>query len=641
MNFRKIVLVLIVIAIIGVVGIAVMNLQNEETAVKAEPESISAGKPVPFLIKKADTAGDYFYIAYQGYKEGEFKVLLLENQPYTKVQLFKGLGGIGAEYLDFFSEDLRTVEKYGIELEEIIDASQVSDNTLVVVPLGAMPNSLIEKIQNTTGSEYIYLGKTDLMIKEGVQEKNWYEELNESTKKKIVVLEGTLDEYYQDGRENEIMDMVLFNEWMLVSENQVPYSDSLRTEIIPLENAGYARILAPTANGTKAVDMQLNKTEETTEFEDIFTWETVSKYFDLSKTEGVPVLKIEKNGEVIGEEKIPKLGTENVFYKQFKFSKPGIYVIKIEDYNGTKNSGIIKVKNFSVVFAGSTDYKFRFNVSIDEEPVKELRMLVFLNNSTNQQNFSVSNGELVVPAKLQEGKNTFNFIAYGQAFEVFIYNEKTDPFAVYANYGPWIILVLVLLYFGARMLRRPVYKLRVDDAARTAPIKEIKISAKKLAEVFEKASKSYGINGVINTQEYAAALKKWVTDGYDLEEGSVENLLGTLKKKGAVESYHSYYQLKGSGDITKNVMNRKVREALIENGIQYETKGSVFSTKDYDVILPGGKIGKKRAVMVFENSTRINQFMDSLSQKEKSILMIRVKNGKLSLADIHNIEDYL
>src|SRR5208283_482166 len=78
--------------------------------------------------------------------------------------------------------------------------------------------------------------------------------------------------------------------------------------------------------------------------------------------------------------------------------------------------------------------------------------------------FYVSDGTLTVSAQLPQGQNVFNIEIAGSTIQIPYDNSQMPLLDFYLEYGTLGLLLILAVYFGARMTKRPVYSLRFGDS---------------------------------------------------------------------------------------------------------------------------------------------------------------------------------
>ncbi len=198
------------------------------------------------------------------------------------------------------------------------------------------------------------------------------------------------------------------------------------------------------------------------------------------------------------------------------------------------------------------------------------------------------------------------------------------------------MFLIVIVYAGARLSRRPTYILKATEGSREIR-KEIKVTMKDLENAFRDVRRDIKIGkSPITAKEFEIAVKRYITKGADVTEGNIEEMLKKLVNKGTLESYKQYYQFAGEGNIKEAVLLRMIREELIENGISFRTSKNKFVTKDYQIGLYGEKFDGK-ALIIVDDENEIKKIMDSLSREERAKLRIKEANGLVTFVPIERL----
>jgi hypothetical protein len=371
----------------------------------------------------------------------------------------------------------------------------------------------------------------------------------------------------------------------------------------------------------------------------LFPWEKLEVMFEVEKSNGTVYVVIEKNGEEKKRDKWQRVSEGNVFIRSYSLEEPGTYIIKIVDNSGVIGGGATHVKDLQVEFIGSSGYEQQFSVKIDGAPVESGIARVSLNNSTKSYEFYIVDGMLSVPAKLNKGENVFHFELFGNKKDVVVENNRKELLDVYLEWGVPGLFLIIFVYGAARILKRPVYVVRVSDSSMKIR-KELKISEERAKEVFLRTRKDLGISGPLTVNEYGFGLKRYVTEGAEITEGNVEQVLKHLCKRGLLECHEGFYQLKGEGDVKKNVLKRIIRDELIKKGICFDAVNDKFITKHYEIGFLGNHFEKK-AFIVFDNEEEIKATLARLDERTKAIIALKQFNGMIEFVTKDRLEEVL
>jgi len=620
----------VVFIVLAMVTVTVVDQGEKEKVSSGELEIIELGR-----------AGDAGYAVYKYSGTGNVSMLSMKSQPEKDIFVLEE-EGLEVERFDEFVERLMVLEKYGYTINTVGSWKKLRSG-IYIVPNGAMPYYVLQSMEAEGDSKtVIYIGSESLSYRNGVKNEEWYDPLEDSLKDRIVMYNGTLDQMMEKGTD-EFVESLLYNSWAVEDETVVQVKgEGMDTAVIGMDGNQYVRILYYVGNVSGLKDSRKMPSQEVlvdASPEQIFPWEKTALMFTINRSNGTAYFVIEKDGKVKVRDKLDYVSEENVFLKRVKFESTGNYIVKVIDDRGKIGGGTFNIKELNVDFVESIGRFYTFSVYVNDEPVDGEKVTVGLKNSTNRQEFFISNGKLTVPAKLDEGLNTFEIEVMGRNYEVDVLNDYESIFDFYFKWGiPALGLVAIAIIIG-RMSRKPVYSIRVGDFSRSIR-KEISVPVKKAESLFSIARSDLGIKGPLTSKEFSFALKRNVTDGADVADGNVEELLKKMSSLGIVENYRSYYQLSGEGDVRRNTLLRVIKEILIENGKKFTDKKRYFSTRDYDIGLFGDNFNRK-AVIVFEDEYKMDSEIKKLNIKERAKLSLREKNGLVRFATIDSLKDVL
>ncbi len=593
-----------------------------------------------FQLSEISFAGNHSYVIYNSSGGGTLEMIPLKKKPHKSIIVYTAQQGIGFSSLDNFVSDLLILQEYGFTFETKKFLPQTLDSGILIVPQGAMP---LEVISGMDGSDVvvIYIGKKDAVIGlDGIETSDWFTALPEEKKERIISYDMPLDEFYTPENTKALIDLIVSGNYAEPgTSTQISLHSGLNTLAIPLEGAGYVRAIYRNEETIMVFDSEPAPLTESVLYADsVFPNEKSFLYFSLQNIVGIPTFSIYKDGSLVSEEELPASG--EVFSKTLQFSEPGYYILKVSDYEKELASGIFHVYNLRFEYLESNDIFYKFSASLDGVPLDGKTIQVSLDSSENTKNISISGGEFTVPAKLSKGTHTFNFELEGHEFKVAVLKKEDGPLSVYTTYGPIAILFIIIVYIGAKVIRRPSYKLKFG-VVRAHSSGEVVCTSNKMLKLFEQAVQKSGSFNTLTVNEFALFLKTHLTDGYDIREGNAETVLKRLEGKGQLESYRSTYQLKGKGNVKKNVLNRLIKEKLIVHGVHFSFEGNRFITRNFNVVLPGTDNEQKRTIVVFEDKNAVDAYLSSLSPSSRSNVLIRVKNGLLMFTTLGELEDHL
>ncbi len=591
-------------------------------------------------ISSLAVAGNQGYVVYSSNEGVPVYLLALDKEPIKKVYLLKRGEGIGINNLENFIGKLNSLSNYGIEVVEIFSLNEAGKNAFVIIPQGAIPESAIDFLNKDI--TFLYIGKTDILYQNGAVQNNWYDPLDEEKKKKIILYNFSLDELYSNNLEDEIINSIAFNNWSRTSFVSHISKDGIQTLTIPFSNnTKYLRFIYPCRTGFSYFDSQMIiQSKKAIILDPAFPFETRYLYLNIENSTGIPKLIIFSEDKKIFDE---KLGTieQDVFFKAFSFNQSGDYIIRIEDYTGEIASGIFHVYDLNVEYEGTRDFFHDFYITLDSNPVHSQTAKIWISDPSDYLELSIYSGKLSVPAKLKQGENVIYIQIYDKTFEKTIFYDQQSIFDIYINYGPFVAIVIILIYSIVLLTKKQQYRIKFGSCPKLTS-GEIKIKPDKIKKIIPLSIKEFGSGECISPKEFSLALKKYATDGYDVLDGNAEAILKYFEKKGNLASYRSYYSDNTKQDIKKIVINRLIREKLIENGIQFKIKKDFFETENYLIFShPVDFKTTKKTVFVFENQKNITDYLESLGQKNGAKTALKIRNNMLLLISIDELADYL
>ncbi len=629
--------------LIGIVAVLLLILAVivGYVLVSGGQELIAEKSPTTFSVLETGTAAQYGYAVFNYRGDGNLTMLSYPSLPKRNVIIVNDSQAVDADRLPELVSRLSGLSAYGFNVT-VSSEPRIGDN-IYVIPTGAIPSyALFNLQQNSSTGEIIYIGGKDLLLSNGIKQLSWYDSLSEDQKKRVVLINGTLNEYLEQG--NFTMDgMILRNGWMVYNNTTISVAGSaIKSSVVPLNGSGYFRIIYDFDELHGIYDSPFLQTADryiVPNPQVRFPWEKSTLQFNLNATNGTAFLSVKKDGKVVDHEQLMRVTDENVFIKKLEYNDPGNYVITVDDNSGTIASGLLQVRDIEISLAGSQGLTYVFSVTVDGAPMRDTEVMVSLGNSSAKK-FYVTGGQVVIPAKLDQGKNTFYFDVAGSTIPVVVDNQQDPILSFYIKYGlPGLALVAVV-YFGARMTRRPTYSLRFGDSASYIR-QEITLPVDRAMESFERIRMDMKIGKApITPQEFTISLKRYLTNGADVTEGNVEEILKKLVKAGYLESHRDYYQLKGEGDVRRNTLGRMVREKLIESGTPFSEKDGKFVTKDYEIGFFGDKFTGK-AVIVVDDKSEEKKILASMSRPESARYLVMQANDMLSFVTIDRLSDML
>ena len=591
-------------------------------------------------------AGEYGYCLLHANGTGNLTLLGLDEKPKDRIVVLSE-AGVGMDSFDLFLDELETLNEYGMNVEIVgrADARNVRD-AILIVPTGAIPDYILNTIGSTgTFNTLIYIGKTDLKMASTLRKDYWYTQLDEGTKEKIIIKEYTLDEFMDDPQLVQgLKEELLENRWAVVSEQNKKFEsfDGETGLFVPLSESGYLRLVY-TAGPRKGVDNSGILVKEPVGIEtdgQVYPWERAAVSFTLANTTGKAFYTVEKGGVILLSEDLGRIGAEKAFYYTYSFEDPGDYIIKVYDSSGMLASTYIHVVSIDIERTESWDVRTVFSVNIDGEPLKSGDLYVSVNNEEAKR-YPVIDGQASVPARLQGGDNVFR-VQYLEYKKTIVYaREQAGPLETYIRWGPVILVIIIVVYVGASMRKRPTYTIKIEAAARQER-NTMEVTRAEILDAIKYVEDRFGWENVpVTLNEIAYSIRKNITDGADVLDGDLETILRELEKKGFVERHGDYYQLTGWGDVKKNVLMRVARDTLVKNGVAFKEKkegldiGTAVVSTEYQPELP------KKLIMVFDGEEDKRRFMGSLKGNERARLEVRRTNDLLRLVEIDKLEEIL
>jgi len=595
-----------------------------------------------FSVLETGTAGDYGYAVFNYRGSGNLTMLGLGSQPSTKVTIINDSQALQATTLPQLVDQMDGLGSYGYNVS--VSSEPVIGDGVYIVPTGALPSYVLFNLQSGgSNATIIYLGSTDLILSSGMKQSDWYDSLSSKQKERIIIYNDTLDDLMGSGNFSLQHD-ILYNAWMLQNSTVMPLSGNGVTTIsMGLNGSNYARLIYDMDGLSGVYDTDvLNITSQTLDPEpsSIYPWEHSDLRFDLNKTNGTAYFNVEKDGQIVQKDQLRRVLDENVFIEELSFQNPGDYLLFVNDNSHEIASGLLHVKDLEVNMTQHSGVTYVFSVMVDGMPMEDGEANVSIGNSSDKRNFYVSDGTLTVSAQLPQGQNVFNIEIAGSTIQIPYDNSQMPLLDFYLEYGTLGLLLILAVYFGARMTKRPVYSLRFGDSVGYVR-QEITIPLERAMECFISVRRDMKLAGVpITPQEFSVGLKRYLTNGADITEGNVEEVLKRLEKVGRLESHRDYYQLKGEGDVRGNVLRRMIREHLIESGTPFSEKDGKFITKDYEIGFFGDSFSKK-GIIIVDDKAEIKRILSSLTEREQARMRIMQSNSTIEFVPIDRLSDML
>lgn len=638
MKLKNILIGLIVVLLllfIGLVGVlAVFFLSDVEISPVAEKS------PATFKVLDFGTAGKNSYAVYNYRGTGNVTAISYNSPPKTSIVVINDSQAIDATRLPQLIEDLRDLQNYGYNFS--VTEQTTIGNEIYIVPTGAIPSYvLFNLMSNSSNGTIIYIGDLDLVLSRGIKQQDWYHSLTPEQKKRIIHFNGTLNEFSQSMRE-----LILYQAWdqKANATQELAGEGGTRTIALLSGDSTYLRLIYE-------LDSQLYGFQDSQELfydEQLlelapasqYPWQISTLRFELNKTNGTAVINVRKDGKIVDSEFLRRVTDQNVFVKKLKFSEPGEYIVTVEDNDEVIASGLLHIRDLAINLQERYGLTYVFSVTADGEPLRNEEVHVSLGDSGDSKKYYVSDGQIALNAKLPSGTNTFNFQMLDTTMQYQYDNTQEGFFDIYIKYGlPGFALVAVI-FVVARMSRKPMYTLRFGESASQIR-EEIRVPMERTVESFAKIREDMNLGvSPITPQEFAISLKRYLTNGADVTEGNVEEILSKLAKNNIVESHRDYYQLKGEGDVKRNVLKRIIREKLIESGTSFRYDGDKFIAGDIEIGFYGQKF-KKKAIIILDDKSELKEILKSLPPDEFSRIEILQTNDSIQFVSIDKLQDVL
>lgn len=623
-------------------------------------KSSASPNPPSFSVAEFGSVGDDGYAVFSHKGNGNL-TLISSDEPFArKVFIVKDSRAVDDSRFNELYLQLKSLETYGYNVT-ITNSSKIGQG-IYVIPSGAMPSYVLTRLYTDLSNlTIIYLGAKDLIIASGLKKADWYSLLTSYQKSHLIQYDGTLNQFLEKQNRSLFSD-ILYSTWAKPTSSTISVFDN-GTKTMTLRHGGadgnYLRLIYNFNDQLRGIadSQKLNQTDLTLvpDSPDVFPGQSSLLQFSLDKTNGTAFFTIKKNGVQLERDSLSRVTDQNVFIQKLQFDSPGDYLLYAADNSGTLGSGIFHVKDLDIRLLDHSGFRYTFSVNLDGQPVRSGEALVSIGNSQSKKKFFINDGVLVVDAKLEQGLSYLNMELLGTKKQITITNNSEEATSFYIKYGiPGLIIVLIV-YFGATFTRKPSYKLRFGESASYIR-DEVHTTFSEVLAAFNQTRKDLHLgNSPITPQEFGLGIKTHITNGADITEGNLEGVLKSLVDSGHLENHRQYYQLQGEGDVKKNVLQRMIKEKLIENGIYFkevpnkpgtslQTDGipnSIkFITKDYEVGFYGDTFSKK-AIIVVDEESEVRSIMNLLSESDRAKLRIMQSNGRIVFVSIDRFGDIL
>ena len=164
-----------------------------------------------FNITELSRAGDSAYVIYDYSGEGNITMFSMSKKPQKDIYILEE-EGLEVERFEEFVEKLRVLEKYGYSVDTVSSWKKLRGG-IYIVPNGAMPYYVLKGMEAEGDAKtVVYIGSKSLYYNNGVKNNDWYSDLDDSFKERVVVYDGTLDQMMESGIDEFVGDL-LKNSW--------------------------------------------------------------------------------------------------------------------------------------------------------------------------------------------------------------------------------------------------------------------------------------------------------------------------------------------------------------------------------------------------------------------------------------------
>jgi len=261
----------------------------------------------------------------------------------------------------------------------------------------------------------------------------------------------------------------------------------------------------------------------------------------------------------------------------------GDYVVSIEDqYRRVFGRGFVHVPVYTIKEMWAAGAERKYALQKDGKPAGNEKIMVWKDDSSDSQNFTLSSGTVVIASKYGEGFHVLHF-KIGPSTIDYGFAESGGALGTYAKYGIPGALFAAIVFLLLRPKARAAYKIRLESLMAPNP-HGVRIGWNEFSEIFPQGKKTIA-NGALSLHEIQGALlsKKINGEGIAVDEENLRILLDELAKDGRLSECRGYYALRGGGGddgICALALSRELCDRLIENGIAAERKTiSLFAEK--------------------------------------------------------------
>lgn len=592
------------------------------------------------VIDSGVASNSFYYVINSS--DNTFAQIISSKIPlYKKIFILtpKSSVGLSNESLMHLTSDLDSLKDYGFSIS-FTNSTDVPSDSIFIIPNGALPSIFLDKL-NSTSSVIYYFGSTDLIIESNsIKRRDFSSSI--SSLSNFIRVSGSLDQYFETSKTN-FSDVILYSALSQSSySNFTLKSSGLYTLSTPSNGSKYSRLVYSNSALKNVVDLHLDPKPSIFNISTnpIYPNQKTSLVFSLNRSIGPAFLQIKLNDKLVSNESLGRITSENVFIRRLEFPDPGNYLILVSDSNNTLSKEILNVKKIQIIPVSQSGLNYRFALLVDDSPIQSSAAVVSFENSSLTKKYYVLNGSLVISASMPKGKNNLIFEIDGQKIPVEVINNSEPLFDFYFKFGIPVFFIILIVFIVSKITRKPIYRIRFNSTSSPSRLEQ-NISSMQIIDAFSKYRSDLSLNSSpLSISEFNLAIKKYLTLGSDITEGNLESLLKKLEKQNLLRSYNNFYSLPSDGDCASLVVLRIIRDRLIENGVSFNQKGSVFETKYLQIGTKNSNF-TKNAILVFQNNSDLNSYLSSLSNFDRSKIELKIQNGTLILTTLENFEDYL
>lgn len=578
-----------------------------------------------FTIIESGRAGDFVYLIVEHNGSSEIEILVLNEKPKKKISFINRNFLIENSSSDDFLPYIKELERLGYEIE-----NEASKDSIFLLLTGAFPINLnISFSANPT----VYVGYPNLIYDNNLVKEEWYANLSQENKSKLILINTTPHDINISTRE-KIYRIIKYQNWSLVNYKN-----------FSLKGKGRKTLYLEAKNGTWLLTYPffLNEVfpkeriiEGKNEF---FPWERPHFLVTVENSKGILKYILEKDGILIEEKNLERVRGKTTFFISPIVKKSGTYILKILDDSGLRDSFIFTIKNIEVKLVKNYGNYFELFVTVDEQPLKEGRITIRLAHSNNSLELPIDNGKVSFQAQLKEGENILLVRVFEFEDEIVIFNNYENPILFYGKYVLLAIFLAALLTITSKLFKKQNYKIIIPDI-NISLNEEVSITKEELCNIINKINLRFKWEKIpVSIDEITFELENTYV-GKKFNPVSVEWALRKLIEENKVESYLNFYQLKGWGNVKKNVLRRLIRDLLISKGKNFNEINEGFKLDNY-LISISPKESELENLVIFEHEGDKLEFLNSLSEKEKAELNLKIKNGKIRIITLKELDELL